>query len=80
MGNACSGDVQDEEVLRDELFEQYHTSRACSHMTRVLQRFNRDADINYESLMFAMVDVGLYHPFADSLHYLQNMRQISLHI
>ena len=76
MGN-CLCFVADKDALKDEVFEQYYTYKAWMHMNRVLSSYNRQTSQTYKGTFNIFKNIGIYHPYADSIIYLQQMKRIS---
>lgn len=63
--------------ILDRLHDEYYTCKACEHMDRVLQHFDRQGTLCFQEGHDAMTNYGLMHPYADSIHYLKTMKKMS---
>ena len=76
MGN-CITCIVDKDGVDDLVFEQYYTFKAWMHMNRVLSRYNKQTSRTFTGTFRIFKNIGIYHPYADSLLYLQQMKRIS---
>jgi hypothetical protein len=67
-------DIQ-ERINPDQKFEQYYVIRSHLHIDKVLSAFNRETPVDFEVALLYMHQLGLMHPYADSIKYLKNMKK-----
>jgi hypothetical protein len=69
-----SSDIQ-ERASPDECFEKYYATRAHLHIDRIMAIFNRETPEDLDVALIYMRQLGLMHPYADSIKYLKNMKK-----
>ncbi len=65
------------EKLEDDVFEEYYTDRAITHINQILTSFNRAKGNDYATAVHSLTNVGLAQPCADSIRYLHQMKGVS---
>lgn len=66
------------EKIKDEIFDEYYTFRATSHLNRILETYNRQSQKTYHSSLDSIKNLGLFNPCADNINYLKHMRWVSV--
>jgi len=66
-----------EEHVKDTVYDAYYQEEAHKHIGRILAHFDKDTPQNFESALKSLNNVGLMHPYADSVKYLRVMKQMN---
>lgn len=69
--------IEREEKIKDIVHDAYYQEEAHKHIGRILARYNKDIPQNYEKALQSLNNVGLKHPYADSIKYLRVMKHMN---
>jgi len=66
-----------EEQVKDTVYDAYYQEEAHKHIGRILAHYDKDIPQNFEKALQSLNDVGLMHPYADSVKYLRVMKHMN---
>jgi len=66
-----------QEKVKDIWYDEYYKHKALNHLNQILVSFGRQPQGSLPNALWYVEELGLYHPYSDSILYMKNMRTVS---